>query len=87
MKYLQLSGEYATNSERNTFRLPYMCAAIQMEQFEINTQHEKLLFIELFTINADVCISFLATIFLNFFSKNSIIFDLFVCFSSIFFFS
>lgn len=51
---LQLNGEYASNSENNTFRLPYMFAKIQMEQFEINTQQEKLLGVELFTIDANV---------------------------------
>lgn len=61
---MQLNGEYAANSENNTFRLPYMFAAIQMEQFEINTQQEKLLFIELFTINADVSSSHFLHIFL-----------------------
>lgn len=65
IKYLQLNGEYATNSENNTFRLPYMFAAIQIEQFEINTQQEKLLFIELFTINADVNIISFAHTFIN----------------------
>lgn len=62
----QLNGEYATNSEKNTFRLPYMFATIQMEQFEINTQQEKLLFIELFTIDANVnftIFSFIIAIF------------------------
>lgn len=55
IKYFQLNGEYTTNTENNTFRLPYMFAAMQIEQFEINTQQEKLLFIEQFTITADVC--------------------------------
>lgn len=58
IKYLQLNGKYAINSENNTFRLPFMFAAVQMEQFEINTQQEKLLFIELFTIDAKVDVSF-----------------------------
>lgn len=54
---LQVNGKFATNSENNTFRLPYMYAALQLEQFEIDTKQEKLLFVELFTIEAKVCIS------------------------------
>lgn len=35
-----------------------MFAAVQLEQFEIDTQQEKLLFVELFTINTTVIFSF-----------------------------
>lgn len=38
-----------------------MHAAVQLEQFEIDTQQEKLLFVELFTIDAKVC--FIQSIF------------------------
>lgn len=31
-----------------------MHAVVQLEQFELDTQQEKLLFVELFTINAEV---------------------------------
>lgn len=51
-----MNGKFATNSENNTFRLPYMYAAVQLEQFEIDTKEVKLLFVELFTIEAKVCL-------------------------------
>lgn len=50
----QLNGKFATQSENNTFRLPFMHTAIQLEQFKIDTQQEKLLYVELFTIDAKV---------------------------------
>lgn len=68
----QLNGKFATNSEDSSFRLPFMYTAVQLEQFEIDTQQEKLLFVKLFTIDTKVSssrifMSFRSTIFFNFF--------------------
>lgn len=52
--YFQLNGKYTTNPCEQEFQLPLLCAAIQLEQLEIDTQQEKLLFVELFTIDAKV---------------------------------
>lgn len=49
-----MNGKFSTNAEDNTFRLPFLYVALQLEKFEIDTQQEKLLFVELFTIDSKV---------------------------------
>lgn len=51
---MQLNGKYTTNPCENEFQLPLLYAAFQLEQLEIDTQQEKLLFVELFTIDTKV---------------------------------
>lgn len=51
---MQLNGKYTTNPSEHEFQLPLLYAAFQLEQLEIDTQQEKLLFVELFTIDAKV---------------------------------
>lgn len=52
----QLNGKYTTDPCEHEFQLPLLYAAFQLEQLEIDTQQEKLLFVELFTIDAKVCL-------------------------------
>lgn len=52
--YFQLNGKYSTDPNEHEFQLPLLYAAFQLEQLEIDTQQEKLLFVELFTIDAKV---------------------------------
>lgn len=50
-----MTGKYTTNPCEQEFQLPLLFAALQLEQLEIDTQQEKLLFVELLTIDAKVC--------------------------------
>lgn len=49
-----MNGKYETNDDEGSFRLPLMQTVIQLEHFELDTQQEKLLFVELLTINAEL---------------------------------
>lgn len=52
LQSFSLTGKYTTNPCENEFQLPVLYTAIQLEQFEIDTQQEKLLYVDLFTIDS-----------------------------------
>lgn len=57
----QLNGKYSTNPLEQEFQLPLMYVAFQLKHLEIDTQLEKLLFVELFTIDAKVSLSYISS--------------------------
>lgn len=51
---LQLNGKYSTDAADHEFQLPLLYLAVQFEHLQVDTQLEKLLFVELFTVDSKV---------------------------------